>query len=233
MSYTTEIVQASNFDGQLLERAFGIYQMCYEPTSKVVFDADFLAKSYAVLIHKDGALVGFSTVEFTRTADGRRTLFSGDTVTHPDHWGTQALPIAWLGQAGKIWAQAPNSPLYWMLITKGHRTYRYLPAFSLDYQPSPDWPMPAQSKALIDELATCRFGPRYDAQTGVIAADIVLPTHVSEAAMGHSNSRHSEFFRARNPGFRRGDELVTLCKLAPDTLTPRARNWFVQHVDQA
>lgn len=233
MSYTTDVLYASDFDDVLLDRAFSIYQMCYSPTEKAVFESDFRAKTFAVLIRKNGSLVGFSTAEVLTIASGARVIFSGDTVTHPEHRGTQALPAAWLHHSGKIWAEAPDVPLFWMLITKGHRTFRYLPAFSREYQPSPDWQMDPSSKAIMDELAFSKFGGRYDPHSGIIEADEALPTRVSEAVTARSNNRYAVFFERCNPGFDQGDELVTLCQLAPDKLTPRARSWFISAAESA
>jgi hypothetical protein len=57
-------------------------------------------------------------------------LFSGDTIISHHHWGEQELAHAWCYFAGQIKRQCPELPLYWFLIVKGHRTYRYLPAFT-------------------------------------------------------------------------------------------------------
>ena len=44
-------------------------------------------------------------------------------------------------------AQLPEQPLYWFLIVKGHRTYRYLSAFSVDFHPHWRTPMPPSTRA--------------------------------------------------------------------------------------
>jgi hypothetical protein len=41
------------------------------------------------------------------------------------------------------------------------------------------------------------------------------------------------FFLAANPGYVRGDELLCLCRLAPDNLTPIARRAFEQGMREA
>lgn len=227
MNLTTEVLRASDFSTSLLADAYAIYRSCYTPTQFSVFEQDFMAKSYAVLIRNAGRLVGFSTVERIETGCGARVLYSGDTVIDPQYWGTQALPNAWLREAGRIWAEAPDRPLYWMLITKGHRTYRYLPAFSRAYHPSPDRETPPETQAFMDRLGREKFGDRYDPSTGTIRADATLPTHVIGEIEGRRSNRYATFFSARNPGYRQGDELLTLCRLAPETLTPRARRMFV------
>lgn len=227
MTLSTSIVQSAEFDDALIDEAFALYRRYYTPTDAAVFEADMRAKSFALLIRDGERLVGFSTAEKIAPEPAFRVLYSGDTIIDRAYWGSQVLSYAWLRAAGQIWAEQPTCPLYWMLITKGHRTYRYLPAFSKAYYPSPDWDTPMDMQALIDRLGALKFGARYDPQTGTIRADPALPTRVAEEALGAKRSRYADYFAARNPGHREGDELVTLCQLAPETLSPRARRQFL------
>lgn len=227
MTLTTRLIPARDFCPDLLAQAFALYQTCYAPTDAARFAQDFGAKSYAVTLWHGAELAGFSTVERIEAEAEARVLYSGDTVIAPTHWGTQALPYAWLRAAGQIWAEAPARPLYWMLITKGHRTYRYLPGFARAYWPAPDWPTPPEMQALMHRLGGAKFSPRYRPESGIIAADPALPTHVIAAYEGVRPGRFARFFATRNPGFAQGDELLALCRLAPESLTPRARRQFL------
>lgn len=233
MALVTEVVNSTGFSSDLISAAYSVYRTCYTPTDRAVFERDFRQKSYAILIRDANDLVGFSTVERMEAERGLRVLFSGDTVMDPKNWGSQALAYTWLRQAGLVWAEAPDRPLYWMLISKGHRTYRYLPAFSRDYYPALDWPTPPRTRALMDLLGRTKFGDRYDVSSGTVRAEPGLPTHVVGEIEGRRPNRYAEFFARKNPGYRRGDELLTLCRLAPETLTDRARRHFMVEVEAA
>ena len=110
-----------------------------------------------------GAVVGFSTLAILSTEiDGRRlrAIYSGDTIIERAHWGTQALAFTWLRFAGSVKAQVPDCPLYWFLIVKGHRTYRYLSAFSIDFYPhwqtpTPPWAQSHHDGARAPALQRC------------------------------------------------------------------------------
>src|SRR5690606_30558377 len=96
-----------------------------------------------------------------------RVLFSGDTVVERTDWGSPALAVEWLRFAGTI-ARAGATPLYWLLIVKGHRTYRFLPAFARRYVPHHELAESPDERALLSALACEKFGAHFDAATGVV-----------------------------------------------------------------
>lgn len=212
---------------------FALYERYYEATSFARFDADLAAKDRVLmLVDEAGALQGFSTMTVydCMSDDGPlRVLFSGDTVVDEDHWGQQTLAFAWLRLAGRIKAERPHLPLYWLLISKGHRTYRYLSAFSREFHPAPDRVTPPRMQALMDAVARDRFGSAYDAASGVLRFDESLGhlrAPYAQVSAAHRRLPEVEFFLARNPGYTHGDELVCICELAADNLRPLARRAF-------
>lgn len=214
---------------------FDLYRRYYQGMSEATFLADLADKDTVLLLSDEhGELQGFSTLSVWRRRHGDgdvRILFSGDTIIAHRYWGSQALPLSWITYAGTLKAEAPEVPLYWFLIVKGHRTYRFLPTFAESFYP--DWrhPTPAGILALMHDLATQRFGDLYDPGTGVVRCD---STH-GHLADGWSDISARElkrpdvaYFVARNPGYARGHELVCLCELSQANLKPIARRWFEQ-----
>ena len=63
--------------------------------------------------------------------------------------GEQALVGAFCHFAGGLKARDREAPLFWFLISKGHRTYRYLSLFAHRYYPNPAVPTPLPIKARI------------------------------------------------------------------------------------
>src|SRR5476651_1954199 len=70
--------------------------------------------------------------------------------------------------SGRVKAEAAEFPLYWLLIVKGHRTYRYLSLFSNEYYPRHDAATPPEQQFLMNHLARSRFGDAYDAESGLV-----------------------------------------------------------------
>ena len=219
---------------------YALYARHYDAADRWRFEGDLDDKQYAVLLHDEaGALQGFSTLaEYERDFGGRSigVLFSGDTVVDAEHWGQQALAFAWLRLAGTRKMEAPQRPLYWFLISKGHRTYRFLTAFAHTFWPARDRATPAGTQALMHELAQERFGAAYNRTTGLIRfaeSHGHLRSAYANVSDAHRRRPDVDYFLARNPGYVNGDELVCLCELAADNLRPLARRIFCgEHDDE-
>ena len=226
-----DIERAASLDGRTVNEMFDLYGTYYDATSPSLFEQDLGNKDFVVVLRDDaGAVAGFSTLAIVDAPFGR-AIYSGDTIIDRAHWGTQALAFTWLRFAGELKAQAPDSPLYWFLIVKGHRTYRYLSAFSVDFYPHWQKPTPSWAQAIMAELACRRFHDAYDAARGVVS----FPQsrgHLKPAwaAVEPEEAARPDvaFFLAANPGFTRGDELVCLTELAAGNLRPLARRVFEQ-----
>jgi len=210
-----------------------LYASCYADTTAAAFERDLKDKTSVVLLRDAaGVIQGFSSLK-TYWSQWRgeriRVIFSGDTLIAPDHWGSQRLALAWIRHAGQIQREAAPARVVWFLICKGHRTYRYLRAFALDYAPHCGRPASAATQALMQYLATERFGSDYDAEAGVLRFAVPqgrLAPELVAIPPAHLRMPEVEFFLRSNPGYARGDELVCLCELKQDNLRPLARRVF-------
>jgi hypothetical protein len=229
--YKTSIIQIPDLPESTIKEMVRIYLDHYDGSDEVRFRGDLAKKSEALLVHHSDRLVGFTLYQLYREqwlGDPIQVIYSGDTIVERAHWGQQALAFSWIDRAGWIKRQQPELPLYWFLIVKGHRTYRYLQSFSHSFHPR--WKdAPKQLKSLADKLAQEKFGPAYNPDTGVIAfpesrghlkQDIALPTAREKTKEAVS------FFLRRNPGYLQGNELVCLCELSEENLKPLARRLF-------
>lgn len=214
---------------------FCLFDRTYRAVTRAQFAADLGAKDRVVLVRNDaGRICGFSTLSVSRVViEGvaRRVVFSGDTVIDRHYWGSQAFAFAWIREIGRIHAEAPDETLHWLLIVKGHRTFRYLSAFGLDFVP--DWRGSECAKLtdLKNALARRYFGQAYDAGTGLVTYP-QSRGHLAEAFAAIS-AREAErpdvqFFLQRNPGYGHGDELVCLCELSARNMRPLTRRLFLQ-----
>ena len=158
-----------------------------------------------------------------------RVIFSGDTIIDHPYWGEQTLALAFCRFAGAIKASRPALPLYWLLISKGHRTYRYLHVFARTYYPRFDGIEPPELARLAADLAQRRFGDAYDRTLGLVrfgAAATRLRRQWRDEQDAHRPSAAIAYFLQRNPGHARGDELVCLCELELPNLRSFAAKAF-------
>ena len=185
-----------------------------------------MAEKDAVIVLRDaqGRPCGFSTQKVMRVnVDGRpvRAIFSGDTIIDPSHWGDQELGRAWCHYVGQVRAVEPNTPLYWFLISKGYRTYLYLPVFFEKFYPACSWPTPPAEKRILNSVASAKFPNYYDPETGLIVfpeSHGNLKPELAAVPPRRLKNPHVRFFLDRNPSYAQGVELACLAEISPENM---------------
>lgn len=239
MDLRANVVACTTLTFDEVERMYSLYATSYLDTARARFLADLSDKTHCIVLRDgDGTIQGFSTLKLYETRWREtpiRVMFSGDTIIDPEHWGTQQLAFAWIRHAGEVRRAAPTVPLYWFLICKGHRTYRYLGAFARHYLPRAGAPADGTDSAdaaaqdLLDHLATERYGRAYDRAAGILSFDVPqgrLAPELASVPDAHRRIGNVAYFLQRNPGYACGDELVCLCELSAVNLRPLARRLF-------
>ncbi len=212
---------------------YALYCAYYAATDERLFAQDMAHKSHVIELRGEAGLQGFSTLQLLRLElDGMPQLvvFSGDTIIDQAGWGEQALSLAFCEFAGRIKATFPAEPLYWFLISKGYRTYRYLSLFARDYYPRWGSPTPLAMQRRLDTIARHQFANAYDAASGLIRFESPhghLKPQWAGVREGLRQRPEIEFFLQRNPRYDQGDELACLTELEPDNLRSLARRAFV------
>jgi hypothetical protein len=202
-----------------------LMQDYYLNVDEGVFRSDLAEKDRVIMLSESGALCGFSTWKlFGHTCDGQQVnvIYSGDTITDSDHRSSLALPVAW----GRLMMDAlerdPETPLYWLLSSKGYKTYRFLPVFFRSFYPSSMHEPSVFEKSLIFSLAKRRYGDRFDPESLIVRAGPDaqrLRPGVGDVTSERLGDKHVSYFWERNPNYAQGDELVCLTRCAYDNVT--------------
>lgn len=208
------------------ERAelYALLQEHFDGVLPEQFSADLDEKDWVLRIRAGGRLIGFSTLQ-ARPAEheGRRirVLYSGDTIMSPEGWGSPVLAKGWIAMVHRIQAEHPDDPWYWLLLSSGFRTYRFLPVFWREFWPRVDVPTPPAMRALMDQLAGARFAAQYDRTTGIVrfSRPQRLRGALASIPEGRELDPHVRYFLERNPGHAAGDELVCLAPINDENLT--------------
>ncbi len=222
------------------QQMYALFESYYDATSQENFKQDLEAKDYVVLLRDEKDCIrGFSTVAVIESNfNGRRirAIFSGDTIIQHEFWGEQTLPQAWCRLAGQIKAQDPTTPLYWYLIVKGQKTFRYMTLFSHNYYPSWKHETPAYEKELMDTLGEMKFGKYYDSKTGLIRfpkSHGHLKKDFAEIRQGFSLKPDIKFFLDKNPRYYEGEELLCLTELCEDNMRSIAQRSFLAGLNES
>jgi hypothetical protein len=207
---------------------FGLLTQHFDGVTPEQFARDLAEKNLALLLEREGDLVGFSTLQaYTTTFEGEtiNVIYSGDTIVTPGAWGTTALPRAWVAGVDSLRAKLPPARCFWLLLTSGFRTYRFLPVFWREFFPRFDAAMPETSHRMLNQLAKERFGNQFLPDAGVVRFTNPqrLKNGLEQIPDGRSLDPHISFFISHNPGHANGDELVCLTELCLENLTPAGR----------
>ena len=213
-----------------IEAMLALFQESFENETREIFLRDLANKDWVILLRDagSGSVQGFSTLALYETeARGQRlsVVYSGDTIIRPAFWGTPELPRTWIKTVLRLSASM-TQPLYWLLISSGYKTYRFLTVFYKEYYPRHDRPTPPEAQGLMDELAAQRFGDEYCPELGIARFAVgatPLRDGVADVNAGRLRDPHIAFFVERNPGWVRGDELVCLARVHPDNFSGAGR----------
>lgn len=229
---SARVVPRESVSGAGAAAMYALFERYYDSVSEAQFLADLAGKSHVIELSESGVLRGFSTIallDFHCDGVARRAIFSGDTIIDHHYWGEQVLPLVFCEFAGSLYAAAPDKPLYWFLISKGHRTYRYLKLFAREYYPCAGSVTPPEIQRCMDTLARARFGEYYDEAHGVLrfpSSRGHLKPQWADVRETQRSRAEVRFFLERNPGYAAGDELVCLTRLIPGNLCSYARRAF-------
>ena len=226
--YSTRIQSIADLSSRERQQIVALYLQYYCATDEAQVIHDLERKCEILLLEHEHSLVGFTSLKlFTCQWQNHsiQVVFSGDTVVAREHWGQQALAFSWIRRMSEIKQKRPDLPLYWFIIVKGHRTFKYLPTFGKSFYPH--WSVDRSDlKPLADHLATDMFGEHYNPATGVVEYDYSrghLKPNIAEPSEQELSKPAVRFFLEKNPNYRMGHELVCLCELEQENMKPFTR----------
>jgi hypothetical protein len=210
---------------------YQLLEAYFQNTSVQQFARDLAEKDTVILLRdpEDARVVGFSTLmKIEITIENRNVVgfFSGDTIIAREHWGSSLLARLWVTtvfrEADRIRQHSPDTLFYWLLISSGYKTWRFLPTFFVAYAPHPDLRPSPFDRQVIQTLAAKKFGDDYHADAGIVRFRHANPLRSGVAEVTERRLRDPlvEFFVRMNPGHGQGDELACLVPISCSNLTP-------------
>lgn len=207
---------------------FSLMRRYYENVSKKQFLSDLEKKDCVIMIKekKSSALCGFSTqVLLRRNIKNQdvRIVFSGDTVIDKKHRNSLVLPLTFGKMMLSILKEEPGTPLYWLLTTKGYKTYRYLPVFFKDYFPSPSKKLSSFEKSILTMMGKELLEEKFDAKHWILRAKDGaqrLKPGVADITENRRKKQEIAYFEKMNPNHAQGDDLICLARFSEQNLKP-------------
>jgi hypothetical protein len=223
---------SKNLTQSSIERMYCIMEQNYSSISFPSFKNDLKNKQFIGLLKDiDNQIQGFTTYAINPFGLGNseyNILFSGDTIISPPYWGSQELAKGWCTTVGGLISGNPEKKWYWFLLSKGHRTYLYLPLFFKKYYPAVNKSEQADLFPIINKCANAMYGSNWKPKKKVITFDKshgeLKKIHAETTLKKVKSNVHIDFFLRRNPGFENGDELTCMTELSIDNMKRFTKN---------
>ena len=226
----SQSIPTSELSQEKISEMYDLFQSCYDQTTFNNFTHDLENKNWIVTLQdtNNQQIIGFSTLAFYNSTVGGKTIgvvYSGDTIINKKYWGTPELPKCWIRTVLKL-SEDCAEPQYWLLISSGYKTYRFLSVFYKEFYPHYNNATPEKFQRIMDHLAHERFGEDYHPVQGIVRFSsnaTPLKNGIADIKPKRNHDEHVKYFIAKNPGSVDGDELVCLTVIHPDNFTPAGK----------
>tara|TARA_B100000686_G_scaffold334204_1_gene401139 strand:- start:524 stop:1303 length:780 start_codon:yes stop_codon:yes gene_type:complete len=223
------LVPIGELTGNQRDEMFRLMDRHYVNVLREIFDKDLDEKDQVILMTDPVSqqILGFSTqllVDLVIDSRPVRVLFSGDTIVDPRYWTRNPLATIWGRWVLELIDDAAV-PLYWFLISKGYKTYRFLPLFFNEFFPVFDRATPSWASHLIQEFGDWKYPNQFDPELGLLRArpeSCRLRPGVADLHPSRLHDDHVRFFAQANPDHARGDELCCVAALTRENFTNAA-----------
>lgn len=200
---------------------FRLFSQYYEQINRKKFEKDLKNKDDIILLRciKDKKIRGFSTLKRLKFNIQNKTVvgvFSGDTIIDENFWGATALTFEFFKYVLKTKAQNPFKDVFWLLISKGFKTYLLLANNFQTYYPRYDKEIPKHYKTFLDSAYSDLFPGEYEAQSGLLKTANKydrLKSHIAQIGDRELANPKIAFFEKENPHWYKGDELCCLGRI--------------------
>ncbi|MFN3714380.1 MAG: hypothetical protein ACK4SX_12045 [Alcanivoracaceae bacterium] len=193
---------------------YSIFCRYYDNADLATFLRDMSRKTGVFLLtNTDRQIVGFSTVALMDLDIGSRRIkgvFSGDTIIEREYWGSRALPLAFFLYLVRVVVRHPLTPVFWLLISKGYKTYLLMANNFFRFYPHPEQRYQKYAE-LIPKYCEELFPGYYDSARGILDFGNEYQKLRGDVAPITDHERDASatirFFEQCNPEWQRGTEL--------------------------
>ena len=209
-------VKIKNISAQDRQQMFSVFEKYYSGTDFETFEKDMQKKTGVILVRRreDKAIVGFTTVTeyYFIMPNGKPAcgVFSGDTIIQKEYWGSRVLQSRFFIYVLTKKIFSGRIPLYWLLISKGFKTYLLLANNFTDYHPHPKGKN-ANLSSVVENYCDRLFPGVYNKETQLL--DFGNEYQMLKGGVAEiSDELKAEkpkvaFFEEKNPTWQRGTEL--------------------------
>ena len=226
---TSRVFSVDELDDGNIERMYSLFSN-YFHANENRFKRDVLQKQWLIFLEdgNDKNLKGFTSIAYLEVnINGAevRVVYSGDTIIDKKYWNTFELSKRWIKTVLEH-NKDNKTPLYWLLLSSGYRTYRFLPTFYKEFYPRYDQITPPELEKLMSTFASKIYGSNYIADQDIVNFNrdsTPLRNGVAHIDSTRMKDPHIAYFLEKNPGYISGNELVCITEIRDDNYTRAGR----------
>ncbi len=200
-------------------RMHALFEAHYASSPLATFMDDLSRKEGVFVVRRrsDGEIVGFSTLgvyQFELGGRKAKGLFSGDTIIESAHRGSRTLQQAFAWKLFVEAIKAPLTPQYWLLISKGYKTYLLMARNFPDFHPRRAQANPGMAE-MVASYCEAMFPGKLDRDTMLLHfgddANRLKPdvADITDDMRCDPDIRH---FERLNPTWAQGTELPCIAR---------------------
>ena len=217
---TSRVLEVAHLTSLQIEEMFALMLESYEGVLRNTFVRDLQQKDFVLLLEQGQEIIGFTTIQ-TYTEIWKQKIchivFSGDTIVKASF---RHNPLIWMSFGRWMLEYSYGKNLFWFLISKSFRTYRYLIQNFKEFYPSIQG-QDLEMKGLATKLAKNKYPHQFDEKTMVIKAKVGSQYLKHDQQPHYRASDQEIYYYEMNPGFMAGDELVCLTHFREGNLQER------------
>lgn len=216
---------------QTKQTCFELLSRHFESVTWGQFNKDFHEKEYVAVLRDGATVVGFSTMAvFPVLAPSGKQFhiaFSGDTAIEFKARNSLGFGITLSSFFREKISEHGDGNVWYVLISKGWRTYKAMEFMFHNFSPSPSRQTDAEESEVMEAFGTTRYPHRFVKEHQILRAkvgDQRLRDTSPDLFIPHTEL--GDFFVQRNPGFKEGDELICVARLSYSNFTERFKRCF-------
>lgn len=204
-----------------IDELFKLFAQYYEQINREKFEQDLMSKDHIIILRcvQDKKIRGFSTLKVLEFHINQKKVvgvFSGDTIIDENFWGATALTFEFFKYVLKAKAKNPFRDVFWLLISKGFKTYLLLANNFQTYYPRFDRETPKEYQEFLTNAYLELFPQDFDPSSGLLKTANKydrLKSHIAQIGDKELENPKIAFFQKSNPHWSLGDELCCLGRI--------------------
>ena len=230
-------IKVKNIDTDFRKKMYSLFEKYYKNAEYNRFctyldEKEFVLTMWSKIKHTK-ELIGFSSImrKTCYSPEPYVYIYSGDTVLDKTIWGGKYLQKSFFWFILETKLLALNKPVYWFLISKGHKTYLMMRKNFPNSFPNRSQEIPKRIKAIMDQYYSHKFQNAYSTETNLITCEQnseATKMEYWDLKKDFQQDPDGEFFFKANPDFSKGVELACIAEIRWGEFYHHIKKFFIK-----